>query len=102
STGIVHDLLSASHRCRDDGNTSVERLDKRYAEGFRTSVRLAVNIRGRKDSRDIRTLSQKHNPVGNAQSDGCLLQTVQVTQFAGPLRSSHDPGYPIGQIPQQG
>ena len=64
-TGVVDDLGTAAEACGDNGQTGVERLDKGDAEGLRAGVRLAVDIRRREQSRDIRALTQKADAVGD-------------------------------------
>lgn len=66
ATGIVHNLQRASECRGDDRQSRPQRLDECDAERFRSRVRLAIQIGGLHQSRDVGAMTEEPNAIGNA------------------------------------
>jgi hypothetical protein len=96
----VDNLARPASGTRDNGQAGPQCLDERDAKCFGPDIRLAVNIGGAQQRRNVRPLAQESHALSNAKPVRGGLELAQISLVGGSLRSTHDPVCPVADVAQ--
>src|SRR5205085_2370399 len=99
---LLDDLHCTTDTRGDYRQAGLERFDEDNAKPLRPEIRMAKNVGGGHQTRNVGALPQKPDAIENAQFTRLLLKTREVLAFLFLLNTACDPANPIGQFPHLG